>query len=399
MFTAVSPEGKLIHVTSLCQDKVQLQKLKKQSGFLCPYCGKQMHIKGGTEKMKLHFSHKINLSCTSFTGESKEHLEAKELLHFWLHDRGYRPRMEYLLPQAEHQRADIFFILNGRKTAIEIQRSQIEEAEFLKRNAAYEKAGITVIWIGLTSYQSEALSKNLSILDTLRFRNIPFQHSFSLDLNTGEVLMEYGFTQLQQSKSIHAVLSLSLSASPEKIFFPAKQPRLPSKYFQLLDSEWKRTGRKKRVQPKIKLTPSEKEVIAYYWNYQLNLNYYPALCHLPVISAAGLKIGAELWQSWILFRFMQQSGSYVSISEICKSLLNWKYFSWYPQSEHIGNVMRKAVAEYCGMLAYAGALKRIYPGVYQVLQPLTIKKSLDTLLQDDLYIRKFMKNYFEFKNN
>ncbi|SDN20059.1 competence protein CoiA [Alkalicoccus daliensis] len=397
MFTAISPSGKLIHVTSAGNEFIPPNPISEKKQYTCPVCRKEVFTRGGKGKVRKHFAHRHNSSCLRIN-ETEEHALAKTVLCTWLETYGYKPYVEKVIPEADGQRADILVYMGGEKVILEIQHSPLPEMEFVKRQFNYLKAGYTVIWLGIKNYTKKVNTGKITNLESLRLCTSPFQHSFSLDLAAGKLLFEYGHTQLQASKYTYETASLPLSDSPVHLLFPEKQPKLSKEFFQVLEKEWKRTSVIKRKHPKPDLTEAEKSVIIYYWKNQLNLNYFPALCFLPVPYTAGIKAGAEVWQSWLLFNFVQR-GHNIIVSEVLKEMIRSAVFPVYVQSSHANNVMRAAIKEYLILLSSTGAVRHTYPGVFEVLQPLTIKKTLGTLYADDDWIRKKFINYFECKNN
>lgn len=397
MFTANSPAGKLVHVTSAALNRKSLNDDQRNDKFRCPECGEKVFIRGGTLKVKVHFAHRSKTSC-SRTNETEAHALAKTILFRWMESYGYKPVVEKVLPDAENQRADIFVHIEGKKVILEIQQSAIPESEFVKRHRNYAEAGYKVLWIGVKHFTQKVETRRITVLEVLRLRTHPFQHGFSLDIDTGEILFEYGHTQLQSSRYIYEITSLPLKMSPAVLLFPEKAPVLSNEFFAALEQEWKKTTELKRKMPKLALTPAEKKVIYFYQQYHLNLNYYPALCYLPVPYGAGMKISAEVWQSWILFNYVQKRRR-IEVNMVLEDMLQSLEIICYSQSSHFKNSVRISVREYLSMLTHAGALIKIYPGVYYVAQTLTINKSLDTLHADDRWIRNMIKKYFECKNN
>lgn len=114
---------------------------KKSSGpFYCPGCQKEVILRQGP-KRQLHFAHQTSTDCQTYSeGETKEHLEAKQLLFEWFQDTGIE--IEAFLPKLQ-QRPDLCY----KNIAIEVQCSSLKFSRFLERTTTYLANGYQPWWI------------------------------------------------------------------------------------------------------------------------------------------------------------------------------------------------------------------------------------------------------------
>jgi len=114
---------------------------KKASGpFYCPGCHQEVTLRQGTKRQP-HFAHQATADCQTYSeGETKEHLEAKQLLFEWFQDTGIE--IEAFLPKLQ-QRPDLCY----KNIAIEVQCSSLKFSRFLERTSTYLANGYRPWWI------------------------------------------------------------------------------------------------------------------------------------------------------------------------------------------------------------------------------------------------------------
>lgn len=114
---------------------------KKASGpFYCPGCHQEVTLRQGTKRQP-HFAHQATADCQTYSeGETKEHLEAKQLLVEWFQDTGIE--IEAFLPKLQ-QRPDLCY----KNIAIEVQCSSLKFSRFLERTSTYLANGYRPWWI------------------------------------------------------------------------------------------------------------------------------------------------------------------------------------------------------------------------------------------------------------
>ncbi|WP_187254660.1 competence protein CoiA [Alkalicoccus halolimnae] len=393
MYTALNDKGKIVHAADVKNNQKGGPAYDSEH-FKCPGCGNEVYVRGGSIYVKAHFAHRIFTSCNGGDGESLKHKEAKLFIKTWLEQSGYNAEIEKVLPKAGKQRADIYVSMQGKKVVLEIQRSFLDEQQFYKRQLLYEKAGYTVIWIGVREENQEVYRKRLSVLDSICFRLFPFMHAFSYNSACRKLQIETAHTQLQGGVFLFQRTLISDTQNPYDCFFSEEVPALQEKISMRIEQEWKKKAAAKRGYPRKNITQAENEVLPYYLNHRLNLNYFPALCHIPVCGFSGIRTSVEVWQSWIIIHYVQKPGEKISLTPLTKAFENQRSFTFLPLAEHRRNLIRRGILNYLLVLAEFGALRRVYPGIFEVIKPLTVKKPLEQLFADDEYVRGKWKLLF-----
>lgn len=128
--------------------RVEATRAKRGGAFTCPQCESVVIFKPG-RKVIPHFAHKPPTNCTWASGETRAHLEAKQLVVTALRTRGLRAEIEYNLPALSgDRRADVLlWSPNGKQLAIELQHSPIGLEEIERRAFSYAEQGIAQIWV------------------------------------------------------------------------------------------------------------------------------------------------------------------------------------------------------------------------------------------------------------
>lgn len=132
-----------------CEGKrVEARHAVRELDHNCPKCRGLVILKRG-RIVVAHFAHKPNANCDWARGETRAHLEAKQLLHDALAARGLRVEVERVVPsQTGDRRADVFFLSpTGIEVAIELQHTNIVIEEIERRAFSYAGAGIAQAWV------------------------------------------------------------------------------------------------------------------------------------------------------------------------------------------------------------------------------------------------------------
>ena len=96
-----------------------------------------------------HFAHPPGMAPPPgrHNPESLEHARGKQALRGWAMDQGFPARVEARTADGR-RRSDVGVILpGGARVAIELQCSEITDAEWLDRHEDYVRAGITDVWL------------------------------------------------------------------------------------------------------------------------------------------------------------------------------------------------------------------------------------------------------------
>ncbi|OGP68524.1 MAG: hypothetical protein A2031_06420 [Deltaproteobacteria bacterium RBG_19FT_COMBO_43_11] len=118
---------------------------KYQAPFFCPACGDEVILKKGG-KREHHFAHKPPFDCIYSSGESQKHYKVKRLIYTALskHDNCHKCDIERPL---DGVRPDISLYIGKTPVAIEIQKSNIDLNDILRRTKQYTKLGIHLLWV------------------------------------------------------------------------------------------------------------------------------------------------------------------------------------------------------------------------------------------------------------
>lgn len=124
----------------------ELEAMRRSESFYCRSCSERVILKLGTKRI-FHFAHEKGTACTEdYDRESEYHMKGKLHLYDWLREQGLAPELEYYFSEIK-QRADVTFIFQKKKYAVEFQCSTISEDLFQKRTAGYRKISVIPIWI------------------------------------------------------------------------------------------------------------------------------------------------------------------------------------------------------------------------------------------------------------
>jgi hypothetical protein len=101
------------------------------------------------ESRQQHFSHPPGMAPAGgrHSPESLWHAEGKLALRRWAADQGFRARVEAWTADGR-RRSDVEVLMpGGRRLAIELQRGEMSDAEWIARHEDYARAGITDLWL------------------------------------------------------------------------------------------------------------------------------------------------------------------------------------------------------------------------------------------------------------
>lgn len=140
MFEANDAAGNKIFVRGETIDQ-----LRTRGPFSCIFCNGEMRLKQG--RRRPFFAH-----VSKCKGESALHKAWKEKIRHSLEQRGLEVVLE---AKGEARRYDLF--VAGASLAVEIQCSKMDSAEWLRRRAFDQAAGVTTRWIGFKEGRGDIL--------------------------------------------------------------------------------------------------------------------------------------------------------------------------------------------------------------------------------------------------
>lgn len=145
--------GILLHESEWDGQESALRAASREGRVLATCCGAPLVLKWGLRKIR-HFAHPAGTHCPFerwTEPESPEHVAGKRLLFDWCrrHFAGRARVLALEYPIEETcQRPDIYLELaDGRRLALEYQRSAISPGEWQDRHKGYQSLGIADIWI------------------------------------------------------------------------------------------------------------------------------------------------------------------------------------------------------------------------------------------------------------
>ncbi|SEK28552.1 competence protein CoiA [Carnobacterium iners] len=175
MLVALDEKNELIYANSL------KEVAQTTNHYYCPNCKDYVFLKKGSLKVA-HFSHFSQTNCSSFSeGETREHLQGKQLLYEWFTKQGLICQLEAYLPNL-NQRPDILVWISQTKAiAIEFQCSSLPLKRMIERTVGYKSKGYDVLWIvgsqfklddKITAFQRLFIYGNAQIKSSLFFLDV-----------------------------------------------------------------------------------------------------------------------------------------------------------------------------------------------------------------------------------
>lgn len=399
-------DGEVIFLRDRKWTRQTLCTMRVKYEFFCPLCKQHVILKLGN-RQAWHFSHMPVSSCpVQQTNETTAHLKVKEAVFKWLTSFGFHPRVECYLPELK-RRPDIFVELNGSNVVLEVQKSAIDPDMFFKRHFAYEDAGYIPVWIGIERNRIRAGPQTTAVfnqLEAMLIRTEPFPHMISYSLQENSWLLSSGFVYLQPTKTFMNINRIALSVSPAELFFhPERIIEGRGCPIPFLHSEWRKQTAKKRLAPYLRVSKTERAVLRLFQEHHLSLNYFPALCNLPLPAQYMLITPPHLWQSWLVMACINKSplNRKLRLSELTdmfEKATGRLQFIFRPSAVHKRTVIRQLLQQYFELLCMFGVLVQTYPGVYNIRHHVTLLKPLQTLMTDDDYVLNKLFIYFETKN-
>ncbi|MDG5789132.1 competence protein CoiA family protein [Evansella sp. AB-P1] len=399
MFIANRKDGSIISLVEKNWRREELQADRENQSYYCPQCNEPLILKLGNQQT-WHFAHYPKSSCVlSQTGETESHIKGKKLIIKWLIDHGYAPKIEYYIKEIK-QRPDILVTIRGKTYVFEIQQSFISQEEYEKRNETYIKYGFEPIWIGIIRNLEKNYrpSYTTSMLDHFLIRSSPISHSIYLDVETPAWYILQHFRYITYRNAMVFRTNSSLSITPNQLFqlngFHSSLTL--ENYTSLYFSKWEKEVRKKRLKMYLSMNTLERYMSKLFQQFQLNLNYFPALAVLPLEKNFNFLSPPEWWQSWLIINFINKTpiGETLQISKVIKSLyfqVELRNFQMRPLLVHPKTLVREAILDYFNALICFHVVVKTHPGVYLIKNHINICKQLDTLCTDDSYVQKIYR--------
>jgi hypothetical protein len=146
--------------------------------YVCPRCKGPVVYKPGRRVIS-HFAHKPPTDCAWASGETRAHLEAKQIVKDALRARGLKAELEYVVSALPgDRRADVMaWSPSGIRVAFELQHTALGLDEIEKRAFCYAREGIAQIWTPFLSATQRGAAKRIgpSRLFVERYSPRPFE--------------------------------------------------------------------------------------------------------------------------------------------------------------------------------------------------------------------------------
>ncbi|NQG96706.1 competence protein CoiA [Streptococcus suis] len=177
MLIAIDQRGQTVNL-------LEKPEVKKEEYF-CPACLGKVRYRSG-KILRSHFAHQTLRDCDFWSeNESAQHLELKTILYDWLR-KHETVKLEVPLPQIQ-QVADL---LVNQELALEVQCSRLSISRLQERTAAYQQAGMAVLWLlGKNLWLGERLT-NIHKQFLYFSMNMGF-HLWELDVEKQELRLHY----------------------------------------------------------------------------------------------------------------------------------------------------------------------------------------------------------------
>lgn len=158
--------------------RIEAREAKRGGEFICPKCRRKVILKAGRIVI-VHFAHKPPTDCTWARGETREHLESKQIVKDAFVSRGLTAEVEFVVNALPgDRRADVLaWSPKGKKVAVELQHSNIELSEIEARAGTYAREGIAQIWVPFirASVWKDAVARSGGVLFFERYSPRPFE--------------------------------------------------------------------------------------------------------------------------------------------------------------------------------------------------------------------------------
>lgn len=331
------------------------------------------------------------------SNESASHRIGKEFVVNWLSSKGISSQTEKWIP-AIQRRADVYFQFQGKEYVIEIQLSFINSSEFRKRYEDYLSIDIVPIWVGMDQTDCSRSNQKMTLLDELLIQMQPVPHACYIDAEKGTWLFRHSYFYLQ-----NRTLSACDYVADDELSIDAFLDKSVTERFTVCFSEsflrrWHRQTKHKRLRRTLSLNRGERVVLRLLQEYGLNLNYFPAVCCVPLQQQYIFKTPPEIWQTWLLLAVIHQSvyDDRIAITYLCDEVskaVREQIIQIRSNFMEDRGRIRPLVIEFVSWLDELNVVNQVYPGIYIFKNRVTVKKNLETLMQDDELISKRYLNY------
>ena len=132
--------------------KIIAAEAERLPDYVCPACRRLVILKRG-RRVIAHFAHKPPTTCEWAKGETRAHLEAKQIVYDALRSRGVTVALEHVIDTLPgDRRADVLAWFHQNDVlAIELQHTSIGSELIEARSQSYARANVAQLWIPFLS--------------------------------------------------------------------------------------------------------------------------------------------------------------------------------------------------------------------------------------------------------
>lgn len=338
----------------------------------------------------------------TFYYESEDHQHCKRILTDWLNKQKIDALCEYRIPGLD-RRADIYFHYMGEAFVFEVQLSHMSPTVYSDRTRDYIRAGIIPYWIGAGKLNKNARNVPFHCLDECYIRHAPVPHALYIDMMREILFIRHSFSY-EKHKSVRAADTKGKSGLTMKELRDPLTVIGSTVFFdECAKQSWLNATRYKRTKRYVSLNTGERETLKVLQSHGLNLNYFPAICRVPLRNQFVLRTHPEIWQTWFLLKLAgnewspNQRVALSAVTERMAKAVRCGVIQFRENSMRQYTGLLALTKEYLEWLVWIGVLAELDTGIYVMRKQVTVKKTLETLFMDDRFIMNEIGNYLEYR--
>ena len=385
MLQAKSKDGRIITLASLTKQEISKAR---QAEFFCPTCNESLLVKAGVKTIA-HFAHRTESECSSNDhGEGPYHEQGKLMLFQWLKSQGIGVELEKYLPEIS-QRPDIFVSLNHRRIAIEYQCARIPVDILNSRNAGYNKAGITPIWILGANHFKRIRQKHFHIDQFI----LSFMHRFSTEF---PLTLYFFCPHTRQFITIqHIQITTPRNAIGQFRFTNLSEMNVTNLFIKQQSHElglfelWKKEKQAFRLQQNNRLYGAELAWHKWLYKKRTHKEQLPSIVHLPVCGQYLMKTKLGNWQSRLVLNVIDPIpiGSTFTLQN-CHRL-----FHYQTQQFSLLKAFDDPIYQYLQLLTILHIIEEIEPHIFKKMKEIQFHKNIEDSLKEDARLMNWLIEY------
>lgn len=383
MLTAKLSNEKVISLVDY--ERGELEAMRARELFLCRSCSERVILKLGTKRI-FHFAHEKGKACSEdYDRESEYHMTGKIHLYDWLKEQGLAPELECYFSEIK-QRADIAFLFQNKRYAVEFQCSTISEDLFKKRTAGYRKISVIPIWIlgGKNIQRTGPQKTSLSSFHYLFLRERSDSHCYlpTYCPQAKKFILLEGITPISVRNAYCSYLFSSLDQ------FPIDQLLQPNKPFLIEWKMWRKEMTRFKTQLLANTTTIHDPFMFELYSQSLNPYFIPPYVGIPLRNNFAMETAPFVWQAYLFLDhfFQQKRGKEILFSDVYLAFLR-RVKKGQIKTRTLP-CMRKnqvpfAIREYLSFLADVGLLRKIKDDAFVLDNSVQIAKNMEEWTREE----------------